>query len=67
MLWMAKKEKNGNWKEERKRPSAAEQGNMRVMQSGRIKWPRDSTVGAITSQLLCTFEAMATTAGSNGK
>lgn len=34
---MAKKEKNGNWKEERKRPSAAEQGNMRVMQSGRIK------------------------------
>lgn len=33
---MGKKEKKGDWKEERKRPSVAEQGNMRVMQSGRI-------------------------------
>lgn len=57
---MAKKEDNGGWKEERKMLSVAEQGDMRVMQSGRIKWPSDSTVGDITCQLLCTFEAMAT-------
>lgn len=34
---MAKKEDNGGWKEERKMLSVAEQGDMRVMQSGRIK------------------------------
>lgn len=34
---MAKKEKNGDWKEERKMLSVAEHGDVRVMQSGRIK------------------------------
>lgn len=64
---MAKKEKNGGWKEERKMLSVAEQGDVRIMQSGRIKWPSDSTIGDITSQLLCTFEAVVTIWGKQSQ
>lgn len=47
----------GAEKEKRKMLSVAEQGNMSVMPSGRIKL---SMTQLWVSQLLCIFEAMAT-------
>lgn len=56
-----KRKKNGGWKEERKMLWVVEQGNTRVMQSGRLNY---QVIQLWVSQLLCIFEAVATIWGN---